>query len=245
MQPRRKYAPKRRLVRRKRLARPMRRRVYRGPRQGFLSIVRKLSQIQTYATGGTAGGIGKVDPTGTCLNLGTPVYINGTDNCWDVPFSMVFRLDQLMNATDITSISDQFKILSAFVKVHANYNLTGAGLANAVPFIDYIQDHDDAIVPSLALMREKMGVKTKYFSTSKPYILMGVRPRCADTVFQNGTSATGYSIPKSLWINTTYSGTEHYGIKGVIRNIYLPAGSSVGSLLNWDVSLKVLAKDFQ
>lgn len=242
---RRRYAPKRKLIRRKRYARrrhnPMR------SRNGFLNIIRKTSAIVTNSTPGTVGSVNKTDPTGTCLNLGTPVYVPGTVNCYDIPFSMVFRLDQLMNASDITSIADQYKISSAIVKLHANFNLAGTGpQTGAIPWLEYIQDHDDGVTPTLAQLRERMGVKTKYFSATKPYIQMGVRPRFADTVFQNGSSATGYGVgSRREWLNTTYSGVEHYGLKGVLHNVLLPGGADVASCFNWDVSLKVLAKDFQ
>lgn len=219
---------------------------YGKTKSGLISIIRKTSAIVTNSTPGTVGSVNKTDPTGTCLNLGTPVYVPGTVNCYDIPFSMVFRLDQLMNSSDITSLADQYKIVSAIVKLHANFNLAGTGpQTGAIPFLEYIQDHDDGTTPTLALLREKMGTKTKYFSASKPFIQMGVRPRIADTVYNNGTTPTAYAIPKPQWLNTTSPGVEHYGLKGVLHNVLLPGGADVASCFNWDVSLKVLAKDFQ
>lgn len=243
--PRRKYsAPTSRYARvggRMRRARVQ----YNRNRTGLISLVRKTSQITTYSTPGAAGLINKNDPTGTCLSLGTPAYITGTDNCYDIPFSMVFRLDQLMNSTDITNLADQYKIVSAIVKLHANWNLAGSSQTNAIPFVEYIQDHDDGAVPAISLIREKMGVKTKYFGTSRPFILMGVRPRFADTIFNNGlTSAYGVGSRKE-WLNSQYPAVEHYAIKGVLHNVYLPGSGTGGTLFNWDVSLKVVAKDFQ
>lgn len=243
-----KYIPRRLRVRRRRpgARRPLRR--YKRVRRhntGFLSIVRKASQITTYSTAGVAGAITKNDPTGTCLNLGTPVYIAGTDNCYDIPFSMSFRLSQLMNSGDITTLADAYKIVSALVKIHANWNFVGGLQTSAVPWVEYIQDHDDATVPAISDLREKMGTKNKYFNASKPTILMGVRPKFADSIFNNGVT-TAYAVGnKREWINSTYGGVEHYGIKGVLHNVQLPGSGSGGTLFNWDVSLKVVAKDFQ
>lgn len=246
--PYRRYPRRARRLRRRPLRKParrMRRKAYPRNKSGFLSIIRKASQITTYSAAGISGVMTKNDPTGTCLNLGTPVYITGTDNCYDIPFSLSFRLSQLMNSGDITTLADQYKIASALVKVHANWNTGGSVQTSAIPWVEYTQDYDDATVPAISDLREKMGVKNKYFNASKPTILMGVRPRFADTIFNNGvTSAYGLGN-KREWINSTYGGVEHYGIKGVLHNVQLPGSGSGGTLFNWDVSLKVYAKDFQ
>lgn len=241
--PRRKYAPKRALVRRRRLARLPRR----APSKGFLRIVRKTALIQTYSNNAVAGTIVKVDPTGSCLTLGSPTLITGTSNCYDVPFTMVFRLDQLMNSADITSLADKYKISSVKVKVHANgvSNIYLNNAGSTQPWIEYIQDHDDASLPTIAQMREKMGVRTKYFSASKFAITMGVRPRVADTVYGSGASPLAYSVGRPQFINSQYPNVEHYGIKGVLHNIQLSGNTSVSSLFDWDVTQYIVAADLQ
>lgn len=235
--PRRKYLAKRKYVRK----------VRRGPSKGVLKIARKTALIQTYSNSLVAGTIVKVDPTGTCLNLGTPVAITGTTNCYDIPFSMLFRLDQLMNSTDITNLADQYKIQSVKVSLHVN-GLSNIYLNNAgstQPWVEYIQDHDDATVPTIAQMREKMGVRTKYFSANRFKISMGVRPRVADTVFGSGVSSAYAIGMRSQFINCTYPNAEHYGIKGVLHNVQLSGTSNVSSLFDWDVTQYILAKDLQ
>lgn len=187
------------------------------------------------------------DPTGTCLSLGTPVLITGTANCYDIPFAMKFRLDQLMNSNDITNISDQYKINSVKVKVHVNgqstYYLGNAG--SVQPWIEYIQDYDDATVPTLAQIREKMGVRTKYFSGVSQAVTMGVRPRIADVVFGSGVS-NAYAINKrAQFLDCNYPNVEHYGLKGVLHNVQLPGTSNVSSLFDWDVTQYVTASRLQ
>lgn len=238
-----KYAPKRRLVRRKRLARPRRR----VPSAGSFHIARKTALIQTYSNSAVSGTMVLNDPSGTCLSLGTPVAITGTTNCYDIPFAMKFRLDQLMNSTDITNISDQYKIKSVKVKVHingvSNMYLNNAGSVQS--WIEYIQDYDDATVPTLAQIREKMGVKTKYFTASRMSVSMGVRPRLADVVFGSGVS-NAYAInKKSQFIDCNYPNAEHYGIKGVLHNVQLSGSTNVSSLFDWDVTQYVTAARLQ
>lgn len=235
-----------RLRRRRPVRKPLRRMARRRPfKTGFLSLVRKAAQITTYSTPALSGSMTKNDPTGNCLNLGSPVYIAGTDNCYDIPFSMSFRLSQLMNSTDITTLADSYKVLSALVKIHANWNLAGTNQTAAIPWVEYIQDHDDASIPAISDLREKMGAKNKYFSATRPTVLMGVRPKFADTIFNNGVTSAYAIGNKREWINSSYGGVEHYGIKGVLHNVQLNGAGSGGTLFNWDVSLKVCAKDFQ
>lgn len=214
---------------------------------GYLKLVRKTALIQTYSNSAVAGTVVKVDPTGTCLNLGTPVAITGTTNCYDIPFSMSFRLDQLMNSTDVTNLADQYKIDSVKVKLHVN-GISNIYLNNAgstQPWVEYIQDYDDAAVPSLSLMREKMGVKTKYFSGNKFAVTMGVRPRIADAVFNNGIT-TAYAVNKrSQFLNSTYPSVEHYGLKGVLHNVQLSGNTNVSSLFDWDVTQYITAARLQ
>lgn len=243
----RRYGLKRKGARRARRYGRLVRRPRRKNLAGSFAIARKTSLIQTYSNSAVAGTIVKVDPTGTCLDLGTPVAITGTTNCYDIPFSMKFRLDQLMNSTDITNISDQYKIKSVKVNVHvngvSNIYLNNAG--SVQPWIEYVQDYDDAGVPTLAQIREKMGVKTKYFSGSKFGITMGVRPRVADVIFGSGIT-TAYAVnKKSQFIDCNYPNVEHYGLKGVLHNVQLSGTANVSSLFDWDVTQYVTASRLQ
>lgn len=246
--PRGRRAGRPRVVRRRRYGRARRVARRRMGINGFLRWQRKLSMIQLYANTGVVGACTLNDPSGSCVSLGTPVVVPGSADHYDIPFSLKFRLDQVMNATDITNAFDQYKINSAKVKIHCNFNTAGDGVgqfsrAYLIPWVEYCQDHDDAAVPTLSFMREKMGVKNKYFNASRPAISMGVRPRFADTVFSNGITS-GYAVGRKQWLNTTYSSVEHYSIKGVIHNVAL-LGSGTGPLFDIDVALYGVAKDFQ
>lgn len=210
---------------------------------GNLVVIRKPAIIRTSCAPGVAGTITIQDPTGTCLNMGTPIYITGTQNCYDIPFSMVFRLDQLTNANELQVLFDRYRILSALVRVH--YNVDNQSEVKSMPWIEYIQDHDDGSVPSVATMREKMGSKTKFFGTNKFMIKMGVRPRFADTVYNNGvTSAYGIGNRKEF-LNTQYPSVEHYAIKGILHNVPLSGNGTGGNLFDFDVSIKAVFKDLQ
>lgn len=209
---------------------------------GNMFVVRKVQELQTVGNG-TLGQY--IVPSSLSsqqsINLGTPIASSALANVFDVPFVLTFRLSELENFTELTSLFDMYKIVSCKVKVQSTF-FSSTQTTTPVPFIDYIQDYDDNTMPSLSLMRQKMGTKSKYFG-AKSHITMGVRPKPAQIVY-NGT-ANGYATPaRAVWINTTNNDVPHYAIKGVIRNLYLPASANQ-SPLTWDISYGVALKDVQ
>lgn len=211
------------------------------PRHGGFSVARKLPVITLQSTA-VAGLAAITDPTGTCLQIGTPSASPGSSTTYDIPFSLKFSLNQLLSFTDITQIADQYKIKSVMVKLSSAYQ-TATGLATAVPHVEYIQDYDDANVPSLSAIRTKMGVRTKYFGPTRNSVTMGVRPRFADEVYNNGVT-TAYAIGRRGWVNCDYPAVEHYSIKGVLHNVALPAVAN-NATMTFDITAFVAAKDLQ
>lgn len=217
--------------------------------RGLLSIVRKLPII-TMSNNTTAGLVTLNDPTATCLSVGTPVAVSGLTGLYDIPFSMTFRLDQVVQSGDITALADSYKILGCYVRLF--YNCTSATGNTALstqgrPFVQWIADHDDAGVPNLNNFRARMGLKFRTFSDNSGYIGMMVRPKPTMEVF--GPVTTSYALPnRSPWITTADADVPHYSIKGVISHVPLPGGALTSqgqSVFTFDVAQKVLAKDFQ
>lgn len=239
---------RRRLVRRRRArARPLniryrrrggwlKRRVTTGV--GQIYVRRKTSAIQLYCNG--VGLYAVNDPTGNCLNGGTPVLVPGTTNVYDIPIVMKFNMAQCVNATDFTNIADLYKLLRTKVRLHNNFVNTAVGTNGTQPWIEYFYDYDDATIPSLALLRERMGTQTRYFNASKPVTSLALRPRFAKEVFQSGVT-TAYG-PGRGWLDCDYPQVQHFGIKAVLHNVPL-IGS--GALMDFDVTHTVLLKGLQ
>lgn len=223
----------------KRYNRPARPR--RQPSKGSLFVVRKVKEL-TSTTNGVLGGYAIT--TNNSIVLGTPVAAPGGTSLYDIPFSIIGRLDELDSYTELTNLFDQFKIAFIRVKVSAAGSTSTNG-SFPVPYIDYITDHDDAAVPSVTLMRQKMGVKSRYFNASRPFVVMGCKPRTAvKGVLTAASGQTTNIIPGPTWVNSVYPETEHYAIKGLLRNMYLPAAAN-NSVLTWDISLGVALKEVQ
>lgn len=184
--------------------------------QGYLKVIRKLPEIAVTNTG--AGTVAVTDPTGSCVsitNLG--LSLGASANLYDVAFSMKFRLDQVINSGDITAFADKYRIKGAYVRVYYNNSNSSTGSLGGMPFLQYVTDHDDGVVPASAnALREKMGVKLKTFQNASSYIGIRVNPTPTRQVFATGI-LSGYEIPsKSVWLDCGTPNVEHYGIKGVI-----------------------------
>lgn len=235
--------PRQRRSKRTTTRKPTRRlRVKRGPSQGKMFVVRKVQELLSSVPSSVAPGNYALNVTNNSITLGTPVAVPGGLNMYDIPFTVRFRLDELTSYTELTSLFDRYKITGCLVKCHLlNFPADSRIVA---PYIDYIQDYDDANTITVSQMREKMGVKTKAFTTAKPIVTMGVRPRVAQEIYSSGVS-TAYAVPRgSTWINAQYPSVEHYAIKGILRNAYLPA--TAGALpISWDISYGVALKDAQ
>jgi len=215
------YRYNRKQALRKRIMRKLRK--YRrkaGFGKGILYIRRKTPNIQVFSTA-VAGVPTVVDPKGIILTLGIPTSVPGATQCYDVPFSLKFRLDQITNNNELEVLFDRYKIKGAWIKAHLNTTNTSGGFP--MPYIQYVTDNDDAAVPSTISMAQRMGTKTKYFSSSRNFIKLGCRPVPASEIFASGV-ATAYGVPRRApFINMSNTSVEHYGIKGIIHNMYLPA----------------------
>jgi len=218
---------------------------YRPTSKGFFKISRKLPEI--YVRNTSVAGVAQVnDPTTTCITLGTPIA-DAVGGSYSIPFSAKFRLDQLINYTDISNIADQYKITYAQIKMTYQSTSSNVGSNTIMPNLQWIQDHDDIDVSTLTInsLREKMGVKFKTFGFNK-ICKIGVKPRVQDSVGGAGGVVQNSGVSnKSLWLNTQYTNTEHFGIKGMLSNVFLPLLSSTLTSFKFDVTLWVCAKDIQ
>lgn len=222
------------------------RKMTKRPAHGFLKLVRKLPIITSSNTLGVVGGITTNDPTSSCLTTGTPVAKVGYNQIYDIPFVMSFQFDQMVNSGELIAIGDQYKIVSNLIKLEcpATTSQMPGGNATPTPYLEYIQDYDDNVLPNVYTFREKMGIKTKFFSSTRPMIRFGVRPRAAQSFYRTAVS-TGYAVPgKPQYFNMSYADIPHYGIKGILRNVWLPAVAN-SSPFTFDISTKVYIKDIQ
>lgn len=177
------------------------------------------------------------------LNFGNPVLsVNGITGFYDVPFAFTFRLDQLAGYTDITGICDRFKLLRALITIHGGN--TAAAVGSNMPWIEYVTDGDDDTAPTIAQFREKMGARNKGFNQQGKVTISVPKLRLASTIYSGGVTSAYVNPAKSLWVDAGYPAVPHYGVKGVLRAVYMD-GSNNSNQMICDVKLTVACADLQ
>lgn len=247
---RRRYGqrPRRRPRRAKARRNPMRRSKFAG--KGVINIKRKmpLISLNNVNNGGTGVVVYDVPSTSVaCLTAGTPV-LQPQGVLYDVPFSLQFAINQAINYTEITNLCDQYKL--KYIKVLASYSTTNynSGFNGAMPFLEWIVDTDDASVPFNFNIREKTGTRISHFGMNRPAKCF-FKPKVAVEVYKDSVTSSGYA-QGSPWINSTNVNVIYYGIKGVLHNMDLRAGSQttlngVFSELKFDITQYIAGKDLQ
>lgn len=256
---RRRYVAKRRVYKKRKLttarklARYGKRRALFGRAGGFV-LKRHIDLTTMYNNHNVPVGevaVQQGDASGsTWLFLGTPqlatggIAGNASTAVYDIPFAMNFKLADITSYTDITSIADKYKIGLVSIKVLNNGQAPSYLGGGPAPFIEYVYDHDDSNVPTIAHLTQKMGLRTKNFGLNGKCNIH-VRPVPTLSVGESGSSAVALVPRRSPWLNATDISVNHYGIKGVIRNFYASSQTGVLTSLSMDAVMTVIAKDLQ
>lgn len=243
--------PARKVSKSVRYARKLRRRfgklrrwdsLFRFPKkQGMLKLIRKCPEV-LLTNNALAGTYSINDPTGNMLASSGTGVATGFLNTYDIPFSMKFSLDQIINSSEVTSIADKYRLMKTVVRVYFNSNQVSVSNPTSLPQFTYITDSDDASIPTTAQVREKMGSKIKYFN-NKNYMSITLYPRPTAEVYGTGV-LTAYSPGFKGWLDCNSPSVQHYGLKGVFQNVVLPSTANVTGF-KWDVTHYIIAKDLQ
>jgi len=236
--------PRRRIVRR-----PIRsRRMAPAGVKGGFTLVRKVADMSLGVNDSSnpvfiSTNLGGASPP-LGWTIGTPAPVANFTSLVDVPFGMSFQLKDLVNYTDLTQISDKYKINKIWVRFFFNsqasltptYDSTTPQLNYPVPMIEYIQDHDDAVPPTIATFRERMGVKLK-MPRNNGYIQVALNPSMLIT------DAVGTNVIKfGQYLDTAAPTVPHYGLKGVFKNV---PNDVPRSLCRIDVAYSVSVKNLE
>lgn len=209
--------------------------------RGYINLNRKIDSL-AILTGNQVNTVQSIDPTGTCLTLGVPTATPGAlAGTYDVPFVLKFRLDQLSGVTELTNLFDSYKINGVKVKMAQFYN-TSSATSVGLPWLEHFTDHDNSLVEPVAQVRQRMGVKSKYYSATKQVVSMYVKPKPSQALYSNVTQGIvpGGSYKINPWLDCAFPTIEHYSIKGIIHNMWL--GNAGTNRFDIDVEMNVSLK---
>lgn len=162
------------------------------------------------------------------INQATVYYFRRTYQADNILFqtgeqhiAYAFQLSDLPNASEFTSLFDQYQIVGLKIKLVPNnteitinkaYNGSTVvqTAAQGVPQCLSVIDYDDANV--LSNKNEYLEYQNvRMFNVVTPHKRY-FRPRVAVAVYQNPVT-TGYGNTSRMWIDTTFPDVQHYGFK--------------------------------
>lgn len=220
------YYPKKRPVFRKRTAIPKAISPYSA---GFVhKFKRHQSPYYIYALGGGAFAAGNVTDISTApanVLVGTAVA-DGLMLTYDVPFTPVFRLNDVNNNTEFTVLFDSFRITGVSVKITyaidtAAIPIGGGTAAMSIPSIYSVEDYDDGtLINNLNEIQDFSTMKVSKLSNER-VVTRYVKPRAALYSYKTSGTTFGYAqAPTTQWFDCTNNDTEYYGLKFWLSNIH-------------------------
>lgn len=168
------------------------------------------------------------------INLNTHRYSRWTEPATTdfvsqgLPLDFEFKFEDIINASEFSSMYDRFKI--DYVVVHFQLiNNPDASIApnnepNAVntstnffPKLWYIRDYDGGSSETLSAIKERQGVRYFVLRPNKTYTVK-LRPMVAIQTYRTSTT-TGYA-PKRLMLDfANATNVPHYGLKTVFDTL--------------------------
>lgn len=203
----RRYGPRatRRILRRTRRRMPM----IRSPR---------------YHTFERMTGVGAATLTSNTSGLSSTGFIGGV---------ATFRLSDLINASELTALYDQFRILRATVYFQWQTSPTDTTQLQAnvllnPPILEYFPDYDDNSVPNASEFHERSTTRYKALRPGRA-TAVSVRPAVLAQMFESSVAAA-YSPKWRQWLDMGDNAALHYGLKFGFK---YPTSTPYGQVSTW------------
>lgn len=169
-------------------------------------------------------GVTSVTLSSNTAGLGGTGFIGGT---------FPFKLSDMINASEITNLYDQFRILKAtlFFKWQGSAldttQLQTSVLLNP-PVVAYYRDYDDNTTPTANEFHERAITKYRRMRPGQ-LVRIDCTPAVLISAFESVT-ATAYLPKWRQWIDVADSPTPHYGLK---FGWEYPASTAYGNIAVW------------
>lgn len=133
--------------------------------------------------------------------------------------SSTFQLSDLPNATEFTSLFDQFKLTHVKMYVHLRKDPGAQSAANAIyPRMYVVRDFTDATTPAtIDELRQYSTCQCKVLEPNKR-VSFNIKPALLQAAYRSAVS-TAYSPVWNRWVDVAYADAPHYGIKYAIDDL--------------------------
>lgn len=176
----------------------------------------------------------------TWLTIGSKSAVASTlPNYFNLPFAATFRIGDVYNWAELQNIAEKVKL--NYVKIYCYATSTTAsvnGLGQCPTVLWDDKGVDDETVPTYAAFKEQMGIKRKYLSQGKTAVM---KPRLCmlAPVYSGVGSLLTTRVQKPIWLNTdtNSSNTEHYGLNGVLEDLFLGPQASSAYDIKFDIEM--------
>lgn len=158
--------------------------------------------------------------------------------------AFVFKLDDLPDYTEFTSLFDQYRICAVKVTITSPYTgntglVPRSGAANGLGTMPAIKmysvsDYDDAVTLTVAQLMQYQNCRITELTTN----LKGgkasffIKPRLATAVYSGAFTSYGNT---KMWLDAASPSVEHYGFKWAFDAIYADGGIA-GTATTWGVA---------
>lgn len=221
---------------------------YSGRDRGEMHVRRLCSE--TFLTSGLVAGTPVISggPTAPFFFLGTTAGSSGPG--FNIPFTMHFKLSQMQNYTEISTVFDQARINWVKVTITYQHNVSTASGSSTMPTLFWGPDYDDSIPVGAGALRERMSLQMCEFTSTERTHVMRITPRPTVYALDSTAGAPSASIVSSdRWISAVGGlNVNHFGVKGYLANVALPAeapGAPVTTSFRIDVQMDVTFRGFR
>lgn len=191
------------------------------PRMGNFTTTRFVTEF--FVTNTVAIGVPGIQggPTLPALILGTTAASTGPG--YNVPFAMQFALSQVQNATEISAVFDQYRVNWVKVFITYQHNVSTASGSSTMPTLFWVPDYDDSVAIGPGALREHAGLDIREFTADNRTHVLKLEPRFHGGIYDASAGAGTWGAVERGWIDVAAQNTAHYGVKGYIANVELPA----------------------
>lgn len=215
-------------------------------RLGEMTTTRLVTEF--FVTNTVAAGVPGIQggPTLPALVLGTTAASTGPG--YNIPFALQFALSQVQNSTEISAVFDQYRINWVKVLVTYQHNVSTASGTSTLPSLLWVPDYDDSVAVGPGALREHAGVELCEFGGEKRTHVARIQPRHATATLDatSGTIVFG-GMGGREFLDVGAANTPHYGLKGYIANVELPA-TGVGPFttsFRFDIKMNITFRGFR